>query len=494
MTRDRLQDSTALYRDRFDYKEVVQRFAERRGFPTNRVIVELVRSNLQYLRERFDKLAAAFDRLRRPASHKELGQQSDRDTSRAAVPMRARRPSRPPERSAMLNQSMARLRHNLVSEHMQGRKARVFDRSAHFELNMSGSAGELRAFNADIRNAVAGDAILKHGSHQPNSDASVLSGLTPDWKDFLQENWHEIFAAQWAETQATLQPLVEQARRVEPQDMSRTTAGQAQRRSHMPPEKPLLDPVDTLPPLSDQDARARAVEADAVRPALATTRDIASRVYVEPERAVETIVARYVETGDRDALVSEIEREPGRFATVKGAVRLGIANGDRRNALEQAAGLATQAGRFLDHVKTAGASIVQSHRVRTNALQKPLMDLSSEATQFLGRVEHAQSMKPGPERDNAVKQLLGEKASTSELGTFHQALADRYGTGRAAVAKGLAEDPAFKSRPASEQTQIRERIQGVTRAIPVIAGWQHEAKAKDRGRDVGKDRSFGLER
>ena len=44
MTRDRLQDSTALYRGGVDHAEIIRGFAERRGFPTNRAIVEFVKT------------------------------------------------------------------------------------------------------------------------------------------------------------------------------------------------------------------------------------------------------------------------------------------------------------------------------------------------------------------------------------------------------------------------------------------------------------------
>ena len=77
---------------------------------------------------------------------------------------------------------------DLVAETIRGRKAEWFSLSADYELNLAGTAGELRAFNADVRSMFPKDAILAHGSHQPNEDAPVLSNLADDWKEFAREN------------------------------------------------------------------------------------------------------------------------------------------------------------------------------------------------------------------------------------------------------------------------------------------------------------------
>lgn len=101
MTRDRLQDSTALYRDRVDYREVIRGFAERRGFPTTRVITDFVKANIQYLRERLDRLAERFEKLRHPAPEQQLSLLPAREAGREEG-WRTPPAPRPPEMSVHL--------------------------------------------------------------------------------------------------------------------------------------------------------------------------------------------------------------------------------------------------------------------------------------------------------------------------------------------------------------------------------------------------------
>ncbi len=220
MARDRLQDSTALYRDRVDYADVIRGFAERRGFPTTPVITDFVKFQIHYLCERLDRLVARFDRLQHLAPECRPILVPEKDGGSEDV-MRDRPRKRPPEMSLQLDQSVSRLTRSLASEHSHGRKARSFGRSAHYELNLATSADELCAFNANLRSVFPKDAILNHGPHEPKDDTPVLGGLSDGWTKFARENWSEIFAAQRAEIQETLLPLTERSR---PWDVGRAAA------------------------------------------------------------------------------------------------------------------------------------------------------------------------------------------------------------------------------------------------------------------------------
>jgi Ti-type conjugative transfer relaxase TraA len=508
MTRDRLQDSTALYRDRVDYKDVVRGFAERRGFPTTRVITDFVRANLQYLRERFDSLAARFDKLRQPTPEHQPVIVPERDGGKEHMrPMPV--PMRPPEVSPQLHQSMNRLSHTLASENIRGRKARTFERNAHYELNLATSAHELRSFNEVIGSAVPKDAILTHGSHEPNDDAPVLNGLSEDWKSFARENWSEIFAAQWAETQASLQPLQPRqqmgrdpdiadiarsghSKVVPPNDAKAPTPDQV--RAAMPPEKPLIDAVPDLPPLEPKELRGRAAEDGAVRPTMATARDIAGRIYVDPDPAFERMNARYVETGDSKALISEIERTPQEFGELQGKTRLGIANGDRREALEQVPMMADQMGKYFTVMEKVEGRLISDHAAKQVAMQKPLPDLSSEAGLFLDRMAKVRQMPSGGEKVEQMREVLSDKASVQEVVRFRQALTERYGKGQATVEAGMTQDPGLKARSPSERSMVQTRVGNVMDAVPTIGHMRDQIQQRDRAIERGQDQSRGIER
>ncbi len=509
MCRDRLQDSTALYRDRVDYKDIVRGFAERRGFSTTRVITDFVKANVQYLRERFDRLAERFGRLRHPAPDREPILVPERDGGKE--PARRVPPApRPPEMSVHLQHAVNRLSHNLASETIRGRKARGFERSAHYELNLALSAGELRSFNADLRSVFPKDAILTHGSHQPNEDAPVLDGLPNGWKSFARESWEQVFAAQWAETQATLQPLTE---RVRPWDLARATAftegpdraptqtpdrstdqTPAKVRSNMPPEKPLIDAVPDLPPLEDRDIRTRAAADIAARPSLALAQDAAYRIYVEPDQAVDRMVAHYTAQGDRKALVSEIERSPESFGEMQGKTRLGIANGDRRTALELTPTMARKVEEHLTELDRIKLNIVDRHEARRAAMRKPIPDLSPEAHAYMARMAQVHQMPSGQEKDDQTRLLMTDKASAQEVVRFRQGLAARYGKGDEAIRKGIEQDPALASRSALARKSIQERADGVAHAIPVMSQMREQIQRLDRTPDRGKDQYRGIER
>ncbi|WP_369682674.1 Ti-type conjugative transfer relaxase TraA [Roseovarius sp. M141] len=504
MTRDRLQDSTALYRDRVDHRDIVRGFAERRGFPTTRVITDFVKANLHYLRERLDRLAARFDRLRHPAPEREQLRVPDRDGSRADA-MRERARARPPEMSQRLHRSVSRLAQNLASEHCRGRKAQGFECSAHYELNLAASADELRRFNADVRSVFPKDAILNHGSHPPNEDAPALDGLPDGWKQYARENWSALFAAQWAETRAELLPLMERSR---PWDVAALTDGadgtptraedndQAQHRvrSDMLPEKPLIDAVSELPPLEDRELRSRAAADISVRPTLATAKDIAGRIYGDPDQAVERMITQYAEHADGKALVSVIERSPSSFGEVRGTTRLGIANGDRRAALEQAPMMARQMEKHFAALDGIKERVARQHEARRVAMHKPLPDLSREACTFLDQMAQIQRMPSGAGKEDRTCLLLTDKASLQEIVRFRQALTERYGQGGDAIRNGIKQDPALTSLPATERNLVQARVTAVTQSIPVIGQMREQIRQRDRAPELGKDNSRGIER
>jgi len=518
MTRDRLQDSTALYRDGVDYREVIRGFAERRGFPTTRVITDFVKANIQYLRERLDRLAERLDKLRHPTPKRQYTPDKsilvpEREEGRD-VASRIHSPIRPPEMSVHLQQSVNRLSHTLASETIRGRKEQGFVRRAHYELNLALSAQELRSFNAELRSVFPKDVILNHGSHEPNDDAPVLGGLPDGWKNFARENWPEVFAAQWAETQATLQPLTE---RIRPWDVARARAftdvpdrspskGHDKTRDHsadqttdkvrsiMPPAIPLIDAVPDLPPLEDRELRLRAAEHIDARPSLAMANDAAFRIYIEPKQAVARMVALYIEQGDTRALVSEIERSPESFGDVQGKTRLGIANGDRRAALELTPRMARKMDEHFTVLEEVKLEIVAVHDVRRVAMRKPIPDLSPEANAYMDRMTKVHKMPSGPEKEDRTRLLVTEKASVQEVVQFRQGLTERYGKGGEAIRKGIDQDPALKSRSASERKRIQDRADVVAHAMPVISQMREQIQRLDRTPDRGKDQSRGIER
>ncbi|WP_411237205.1 hypothetical protein [Marivita sp. S0852] len=383
MTRDRLQDSTALYRDRVDYQDIVRGFAERRGFPTTRVLTDFVKANLHYLRKRFDKLATAFDGL-----------------------------SKPP------------MEHPLENGHVmeQGRGVGAS------ETGKSRPAGPLRAQPPD----------LDQGCVRPT--------------------------------------------------------GPEKARANMPLENPLIEASPDIAPLDSKALRTRAGVDLSARPSLATARDIAGRIYIDPDRAVDQMVARYAETGDQHQLVSEVERRPETFGDLRGRTRLGIANAERRSALEQAQVMARQIETVTEALRKIEARIAEQHDQWRQAMTRPLPDLSSEAGQVLQQVAELQKAPSGPTRDAAARLLLSDRASMQEVGRFQQALAERYGRGHETVAKGLEADPGLARKPSAERQQAQLRIQSVLQAVPVINQMRDRMRQQDRAPDLGRDKSRGIQR
>jgi hypothetical protein len=401
--------------------------------------------------------------------------------------------------SVHLQKSLHRLSHTLASETIRGRKERGFARRAHYELNLALSAQELRSFNTELRSVFPKDVILNHGSHTPNDDAPILGELPDVWQQFARENWAEVFAAQWAETQATLQPLKE---RIRPWDVARARAftdvpdrspskvhdktrdhPPNQARSNMPPEIPLIDAVPDLPPLQDQELRVRAAEHIDARPSLAMANDAAFRIYIEPKQAVARMVAQYIEQGDTRALVSEIERSPESFGDVQGKTRLGIANGDRRSALELTPTMARKIDEHFTILEEVKHEIVAAHEVRQVAMRKPIPDLSPEASAYMERMVQVHKMPSGPEKEDRTRLLVADTASVQEVVRFRQGLIERYGKGDEAIRKGMDQDPALKSQSALGRKRIQNRAEVVAHAIPVISQMREQIQRLDRTPD-----------
>lgn len=508
MTRDRLQDSTALYRGGVDHEEVVRGFAERRGFPTTERIVDYIKANLQYLRERFDRLATTFDQLRRASPEGQIERAPERQKGReqagavsgdgpAGVPSHTR--VAPSEMSPLVHASALRLSRSFASATTQGRRADQFARLADFELNVMETARELRDFNERVRSVFPKDAILIHGSHQPIEDAPVLSTVSDEWKDFAREHWDTLFAAQWAETQAQLKPLSVEKEiwGRTPQDRSlssREKVRSAIMHADQTTNRPLIEGMPNLPPLRESVVRQRASEHISARPTLATARDIAGRIYVEPDMAVDKMVTRYQADGDHAGLVSELEWAPGRFGELRGTTRIGIANAERKSALEQAPMMASQMERHLNAVRDIEGRVVDAYGARQLATQKPLLDLSPEASRFLDQARRVEKLPQGSGKETQVRALLADKASIQEVTRFRHHLTARYGQGLDAIRQGIETDPALKTKSASERRHVSARVLSVVQAMPVLTHMRETIRLQDRAPDLGKDRGHGIER
>lgn len=505
MSRDRLQDSTALYRNTVDHADVVRGFAERRGYASTRALNEFVRANVEFWRARFDRLAAAFARLRPPAQAHDHTQRRSPHVPKVEIGSRSlpepappNIPDRPPEVSLLLQQSMNRLSHNLASERILGRKARMFENAADYELNIATAADELRRFNAGIRVVIPQNRMLEQGADLPSDPSSLMKDVPAGWQPFLQENWDKIFAAQWAEVQATLRPLEQRSPAAIRAEASQGEVAKASKsrtgRVDMVQPKILIEAADSVAPLDPHEIRAAANRELSDGPTRATLEDVAGRVFREPEQAVGKILARYDQDGDGKQLQSEVERRPAMFGDLLGETRLGIANADRRNAVEQTQPLSHYLGEHIEAVSNAETRIGDKDHQRVAAQKKPVPDLSPDAAQFVARLSVAESMTSGPQKEEVMRNLMSDKASIQEVARLHAALSERYGQGERAVRSGVEKDPAVKTRSASDQNAILERATRVVASLPIIRRFQEQVQQKDRGLARDRDIGRGIER
>lgn len=493
MTRDRLQDSTVLYRDTVDYKDVVRGFAERRGYPTTQAIVGYVKSNMAYLRERFEKLAAKFEHLRKAGPEKDLRVAAYGDTHLS------RRPVGPaedlPSMSPRLSQSMDRLSHALVADTMRGRQARGFERSAHYELNMAGSAAELRRFTKQVAVQIGGDAILTHGSHPPQVDAAILRDQPAAWQSFARDNWDAIFAAGWAHTQASLQPLKSQAVFKDPAIQPKGKMPMSDERTQVdPPTPPLIDAVPDIPALPIAEVRARAVRDHTLDYLTAVTSDVAGRIYRDKDAAMDALLSRYQESGDAGALLSDVERDPAILGELKGKTRLGVANAERRNAHAITYQLTERAGEIFRQVGLVEARIVAEHTAMQAAHAKPLPDLSQEARSYLARVATVEQMGPGEAKKAQMADLMKEIKPRREILEMRNALTARYGKGRENIRQGLQHDQGLKAKPAAERDATIAQVNTFLTGFSKMADMQMQVKQHARNRGLAQEQSRGIER
>jgi len=247
-------------------------------------------------------------------------------------------------------------------------------------------------------------------------------------------------------------------------------------------------------PLDPHEIRAAANRELSNGPTRATLKDVAGRVFREPEQAVGKILARYDQGGDGKQLQSEVERRPAMFGDLRGETRLGIANSERRNAVEQTQPLSSYLGGHIEALAKAETRIEDKDHQRVAAQKKPVPDLSPDAAQFVARLSMADAMTSGPQKDDVMRDLMSDKASIQEVARLHTALSERYGQGASAVRSGVEKDPAVKTRSASDQSAILERATRVIASVPIIRRFQEQVQQKDRGHARDKDMGRGIER
>ncbi len=489
MAQDRLQDSTALYRSTIDYKDAIQGFAERRGYPTTKTVVEFVRSNLAYLRERLERLAQRFDRLERPVDRSSPHLSRGSDAKAAVRSGRGQRPL-PPHVPHTVHQAGRRLGRDLQAQATAGRAVRRFERRAHYELNVSDGARELRAFNKSVRAQFGEEAILQHGSHAPTSDSALLRDQSSEWQSFAQENWQTLFAAQWAEHKTNLQPL--KAQDVRGQILPDAPTEKA--RPPMADPKILIDGVQDMPAVAPETLRVQAAQHSSMEPVIATAKDIAGRIYVQPDRAVEQLVDRFQKGQTADTVSEALYREPATLGDVKGVSRLGIANAEQREALKHIPAL-------IQHTSRVGAAIDQTEgQIKTRhdqtraAMAVPIRDLSPEAQRFVEDVKSVDKMPNGDAKLRAASELLKNAPAQKEVSQFQQSLNDRYGRGRTRIEAGSAVDPAIGRMKPAQKAAVMARLESVATALPAIQRLQTQVKQHERSRDVGKEGGRGIER
>ena len=137
-----------------------------------------------------------------------------------------------------------------------------------------------------ISTQIGQDAILTHGSHQPSEDTAFLRGQPTIWNDYARENWDAIFAAQWAASQAKLQPLARETNVPETTTPTRERVPMPDDESRIRPA-PLIDAVPDIPLLPADELRARAVKYESLTYSVAVAGDVAGRILlVCPHRVV----------------------------------------------------------------------------------------------------------------------------------------------------------------------------------------------------------------
>lgn len=261
-----------------------------------------------------------------------------------------------------------------------------------------------------------------------------------------------------------------------------------------PEPRPLIEAMPELPPLTGRELRERAIADKMVGPTMATASDVAGRIYTNGDAAVVTMAARYAELGNASAVLSEVERAPASFGDLKGGTRFGIANAERRNALEWVPQMARHAGKVLEMAGRAETAIAADQDARRAARAEPLQDLSESAQHFLARVEAVSKQPMGEAKVAEMTALLKDGSSIQEVQSFRKMLSERYGRGQGMIIEGIAEDPGFKRKGQVEREVTMTRVNSVLSGFSQIDAMQNQVKANQRDHQLGKDQGRGIER
>lgn len=518
LSSDRLSDSTVLYRDRVDYEDVVRGFAERRGYPSTQAIGDFIVCNVRYLRERFDRVAAAFAKLRdvyQPESTSavraagvtdgrnefgrsrleagtfgifsfEAGQQPELSQREANVePV--------PEVSQSLAQSLNRLAHNARPIAVGAVRRRGFVGCADYELNLASSAAELRDFNEQVRDKVSRSEIMAQGIDRPDEYSDLLSSVPGNWKEFLVENWVQVFAGQRAEQDHSwLRDLNEQWA---DQQIENWYQGHvAKTKDRMVPEKPLI-PASDIPAYPT----AREVrEAVFVSPNMTQTRavaeDVAGRMFKSRKEAVAEITRRYLESPDRVAIMNDIRQQPEVFGDLQGGMRLGFANSKRKDALTNIEPFVKVVSNYLDQTERLTPKVQRTLVEQRAILRRPIQDLSPAADRFIQQAGHLVAMEVGPDRLAAADELLRDKASLNEVQALGQALSVRYGLGQVSRSERMSQDKSLMAIAPAEREAVQKKISSVSDTLSAVVDFSEDILRQDRIRDRGQEPFRGYER
>ncbi|WP_169054418.1 Ti-type conjugative transfer relaxase TraA [Nitratireductor sp. XY-223] len=496
MSRDRLKDTTVLHRGTEDYQDTIRGFAERRGFPTTESIREFVAANVQNMRERFNRVSAAFTRIRAPRRF-DPGQSRDARVTSRPVPDRAQavqsNPVRIPEVSEGLAHSLNRLAHNAKPIVVGAVRRRGFVRSADYELHLAGSGPKLQSFNETIRGVLPASQIIAQGLERPDTDDALLQPLSDDWKDFMVENWPQVFAAQRAERDHAM--IEELKERVAGQKIENWYESHLQQtRERFVPEKPLIPAAEIDPVPTAAEVRAAVFDDPNMRQTRAVARDVIAQVYGANCRALETISRRYLDTGDKASILADVKANPEMFGDVRGSVRLGFANAERKEALSHIGTLEYVVGNYLDQAERLAPRIEARIVEHRSVLREPVADLSPAAERFVQRAARIGRMDAGPDKYTALDSLLEDKASVKELQRLQDALTARYGLGERAFARGMKDDDGLRNLPAVDRSRIQEKAVLVMGSWTSIVGTVQDRRRIEQNLERGKDQYKGYER
>ena len=496
MSRDRLKDTTVLHRGTEDYQDTIRGFAERRGFPTTESIREFVVANVQNMRERFNRVSAAFARIR---AHKRFdpGQSPDARVASRPLPDRAQAVRsvkvRIPEVSEGLAHSLNRLAHNAKPIVVGAVRRRGFVRSADYELHLASSGPELQSFNETIRGVLPASQIIAHGLERPDTDDKLLRPLSDDWRNFMVENWPQVFAAQRAERDHAM--IEELKERVAEQKIENWYESHLQQtRERFVPEKPLIPAAEIDPVPRAAEVRAAVFDDPNMRQTRAVARDVIGQVYGPNSVALETISKRYLDTGDKASILADVKANPEMFGDVRGSVRLGFANAERKEALSHKGTLEYVVGNYLDQAERLAPKIEARIVEHRSVLREPVPDLSPAAVRFVERAVQIGRMDAGPDKYAALDSLLEDKPSVKEVQRLQNALTARYGLGERAMAEGMKNDDGLRKLPEADRSRIQEKAVLATGSWAAIVDTVKDRHRKEQNLERGKDQSKGYER